>query len=203
MSAIGDIGGCGYESDQLLPPRAGEEGGPSSSFADHMTSCPACSIAFVRRRAMAVELRSLLRWTAPSGRQSALSFAAVLERLDEAAFETRLAAQEPAFRRLMQPLERLRAPTSLSLSLPAPVLQLRPLHVRAARIAALAAAAALVAAVLFDSSEGPSGKRGLAAETAALSGRTPIHVEVVHLAPGSAAAASLRPPALLPRRGGP
>jgi len=142
------------------------------------------------------ELRALPRWTAPSGPGAALTFAAVMERVDESRLDARLAAEAPAIRRLLQEVRehgRLRAPASLTLpGAPAPLRLLRREPARMAAFAAAAAAAALMAATLLpaladgdaDGTAGTrGGKSGLAAQTAVLTGRPALAIEVRYVDP--------------------
>jgi hypothetical protein len=201
MGAL-DANGCGsIGAGELLPPRAEGGDGPSELTVRHLADCSRCASALAESNEVAAQVRALPRWAAPAGPATALSFQAVLERLDEPALDVRLATEEPLLRRLLAGLARLRAPASLEAPEvePAPVLRLVrvPLH-------ALAAAAALLAAVtvpLFASSRAP---KGLAAQTAQLSQRTPIEVRVVDVAAGSLDAARVRAARLpAPVQGGP
>lgn len=149
---------------------------------------------------LVVELRALPRWVAPSGPGAALTFVAVMERVEESRLDARLEAEAPAIRRLLQDLRdhgRLRAPASLTLpgTIPSSGPRLRVLRREPARMAAFvaaAAAAALMAATLLPAvadvdATGTSGARlgktGLAAQTAALTGRPTLAVEIRYVDP--------------------
>jgi len=181
---------CGFDPDELLPPGAGSGDGASPGLVRHVTGCPECSRSLADREEVARELRRLPRLQAPAGAQSALRFEAVMERVDEARLDARLAAEEPAIRRLLRLLVRLRAPSALVP--PVPDRRRSAVALRPARIVALAAAAALVAAVAIPSILAPAPGRSLAKQTAILSERTPIPVRVVRIDPRSADAAELR-----------
>jgi hypothetical protein len=217
MSARGDVVSCGFEPEELLPPGAGRADGPSEALARHLGECPNCARTFASRLAIADRLRELPRLAAPRGPRSALDFAAIMERVDSSRLDQRLGAEEGWIRRLLACLPRLRAPATLAtaLQLPTTVRRRRVVFTHPAFVS-LAAAAALVAAVtlaLFDRSGGRSGganpRRGLAAETAALSDREAIPVRVVYVDSRSQDAELLRPlrstipPISKPRRGGP
>jgi hypothetical protein len=148
------------------------------------------------RTPLAQELRALPRLRAPSGPQSALRFSEIQARIDEPAFEARLEAGDRAVRGLLQDLPRLRAPESLQ---PLPRRRLRLLP---ARVTALAAAAALVAALAVPALLRAGDRRGLAAEAAALTGE-PIPIRRIVRVDADSADAEwlLREPAA--RRGGP
>jgi hypothetical protein len=211
MSAIRDMNACSFASEELLPLRAESGEALPAEARNHLETCGECARVWSQRSEIAAELRSLPRLSTPGGSQSALQFAAILERLDEGKLDTRLADEEVEVRGLLRSLERL--PTPATLELPteifgAPILQLRP---AASRVAALAAAAALVAAVGLTFAGRAPARGGLAAQTAQLTaealreGRAPIPVEVVVVDPRTAEGARLRSSldSPLARRGGP
>lgn len=195
------MAGCERFADDLLPSRAGVEDGPSAESLRHLRECAACRRTFAERESAAAHLRALSRWKAPQAPQSALAFAAVMERLDEERLDERLAAEEPRVRRWLAAAGRLCAPPWLRSPVP-----VRRLSVLPARVAALAAAAALVLALALPALLASRGRNALAAEAAALDDRDPIPIRgVEYLAPGSIELDRLLPPAPAAprRRGGP
>lgn len=154
---------------------------------------------------IAAALRALPRLAAPA----TLDFAAIAGSIDEVALDARLRKDEARFGARLRELVRLAAPASLQWaarsgsSAPRPVLQLLA---RVAAAAVVAAAACLALVSRATGGAGASGRdgvagttrRGLAAESAALSTRSAVPVKVVHVASGP------RSPATPPRpRGGP
>jgi hypothetical protein len=198
MGLVNDTNGCGRFDEELLPPRMAGGECVDPAAAAHAAGCPSCAALLATRREVAESIRELPRLAVPAAARSAsgaLTFAAILDRLDEPALDARLRAEESILRRLLRPLGRLRAPASLRLPGSSP---LRRDHRRIGRrVAAALAASLLAAAALFVARTGA--ERGLAGQTAALSDRAPIGVRIVRL---DQSFATLHPTAL-PPRGGP
>src|SRR5262245_53203773 len=198
MSANADMPACGFGPDELLPARAGVSD-LSEAASRHVAECLACARTLAQRQQVAQELRALPRLLAPSRPDSALQLAAILERVDEARLDARLAAEESTIRRWIAALQRLRAPASLE----SPVPSLQPTRrLVIVRAAALAAAAALVAAVSLvpwlGGRAARSARGGLAAQTAALSARTPIRLRGIEHVDSLAGSPSVIRPAIGP-----
>lgn len=187
MSATDTMSPRSFDPDGRRPPQDGEDDAP-----------PALP-SFV------AELKALPRWKAPKDAGSALTFAAVMERVDESRLDARLESEAPGIRRLLAALRdrTLRAPATLQLPSTGPA-RLRLLPRTTARLAAFAAAAAaalLLAATFLPSLSGddyeghggrgevgalgsPRARTGLAAQTAALSSRPTLDVEVRYVERG-------------------
>jgi hypothetical protein len=190
----------------------------------HLERCARCRSLAAAYAAQADLMRALPRLTAPAEGEGALRFEVILERLradpaDESSpADPALARVEGWLRPLFAGWPRLPMPPALVAALRARIRAecgaAAPLRIRLLRrvtaAAALAAAAGFLAAAFLagDPTAAAGGRARLAAETARLTGRAPVELEVIDgmpaaALPGILPSAAFQSAAKARERGGP